>query len=59
MMTAWSKSEDELYEFAETTAKEWYALKIVDDRQYLALVMLLHEMEKRTYYEWRRDDADN
>lgn len=58
-MTAWGESEDELYEFAETTAKDWYELKIVDDRQYLALVMLLHEMEKRTYYEWRRDDADN
>lgn len=58
-MTAWSDSEDELYEFAKSTAKEWYALKVVDDRQYLALVMLLHEMEKRTYYEWRRDDEGN
>lgn len=58
-MTTWREGEEDLYEFAESMTKEWYALKIVDDRQYNALRELVHEMEKRVFYEWRKDDASN
>ena len=52
-MSAWTEEEDELVTFAEETTKEWWGLKIVDDRQYIALLELIHEMKIRTYYEWR------
>lgn len=56
MVSAWAEEEDELVTFAEETAKEWWVLKIVDDRQYIALSKLIHEMKIRTYYEWRRGE---
>ena len=55
-MSAWTEEEDELYEFAEETAKEWWGLRIVDDRQYIALKDLLNEMRIKIYYEWKSDE---
>ena len=55
-MSAWTEEEDALVTFAEETAREWWSLKVVDDRQYIALLELVHEMRIRTYYEWRRDE---
>ena len=55
-MRGWTEEEDELVTFAEETANEWWGLKNVDDRQYIALLKLIHEMKIRTYYEWRRDE---
>ena len=56
MVTAWTEEEDALVTFADETAKEWWGLRVVDDRQYIALLELIHEMRIRTYYEWRRDE---
>lgn len=56
MVSAWTEEEDELYEFAREIAEEWYSLKFVDDRQYIALLKLLHAMHNRVYMEYRRDE---
>lgn len=43
-------SIDDTYSMIYETVEEWYALKIVDDKQYIALKELCHELEKRFYY---------
>ena len=52
----WNEARQGLYEWMDETAKEWYDLKIVDDKQYIALMMLLHEVDKNVYYDFKRDD---
>jgi hypothetical protein len=55
MAKHWDEAQQELYDWMDETAKEWYDLKIVDDRQYIALMMLLHEVDKKVYYNFRRE----
>lgn len=55
-MSTWTEEEDELYEFAREIVEEWYSLGIVDDRQYIPLLKLLHAMHNRVYMEYRRDE---
>lgn len=57
MVSEWTEEEDKLYEFARETAEEWYSLKIVDERQYIALLKLLHEIHNRVYMEYRHDEG--
>lgn len=41
----------DLYEWMYDTAMEWYELGITNDKQHIALQMLLHEVDKNVYYE--------
>lgn len=55
-MTAWQEAQEELYEWTDNLVQEWYAMKVVDDRQYIALLKVLNEMRINVFYEYRRDD---
>ncbi len=55
-MSAWTEEEHELVTFAEETAKEWWDLRVVDDKQYIALLKLLHELHNKVYMEYRREE---
>lgn len=44
---AYVEGAQDLYEWLYDTAKEWHGLNIVTDSQYIALLMLLHEGDKR------------
>lgn len=55
MAKHWDESRQELYEWMNNTATEWHELKIVDDKQYIALLMLLHEVDKIVYYDFKGD----
>ena len=54
MAKHWDESRQELYEWMDTTVKEWYGLKIVDDKQYIALMMLMHEVDKFVNYDFKQ-----
>lgn len=45
--------QQDLYGWIQEIAEDWYGLKIVDDKQYIALLMLLHETEKLVYYTYK------
>ena len=45
--------QSDLYDWLYETTEEWYSLRVVDDRQYIALQMLVHELEKKVFYERR------
>ena len=47
------EGQSDLYNWVYETVEEWYSLKVVDDRQYIALQMLVHELDKRVNYERR------
>lgn len=55
-MTTWQEGQEELYEWTRNLVEEWYAMKVVDDRQYIALLKVLNEMRINVFYEPRRDD---
>lgn len=55
-MTTWQEAQEELYEWTDNLVQEWYAMKVVDDRQYIALLKVLNEMRINVFYEYRRDD---
>lgn len=55
-MTTWQEAQEELYEWTKNLVEEWYAMKVVDDRQYIALLKVLNEMRINVFYEPRRDD---
>lgn len=55
-MTTWQEAQEELYEWTRNLVEEWYAMKVVDDRQYIALLKVLNEMRINVFYEPRRDD---
>lgn len=38
---------EDLYTWAYETTQEWYNLKIVDDRQMLALKDIVHELDRK------------
>lgn len=55
-MNKWQEGQEELYEWTRNLVEEWYAMKVVDDRQYIALLKVLNEMRINVFYEPRRDD---
>lgn len=55
MAKQWDEAQQELYEWANETVKEWHQLGIVSDNQMLPLKELMHELEKKVYYDFRRD----
>ena len=44
---AYIEGAQDHHEWLTDIAKEWHNLKIVTDSQYIALLMLLHESDKR------------
>ena len=55
MAKHWDEAQQNLYDWMDETAKEWYDMGVVNDKQYIALMMLLHEVDKKVYYDLRRD----
>ena len=55
MAKHWDEAQQELYDWMYETAKEWYHMGIVNDKQYIGLMLLLHEVDKKVYYDFRRE----
>ena len=49
----YDSGQSDLYDWVYETVEEWYSLKVVDDRQYISLKELVHELEKKVFYERR------
>lgn len=50
--SAYREGQQELYEWMNEAAKEWYDLKIITAEQYLPMLELLHEVDKKVYYKF-------